>query len=248
MKQIIIAIFAIILVFAVGCDNETIVENQPLEVLEMEAIVKGNSISLLEAVEQFALDNYGEYPENVDSDTTAAGMSLIDYLPDGEKLINPFTGEKDQPVNTIPSSPGEIGYYKYCPAYNVYYIQGYGANSLIIGHDNIDEIETLIIEDCLALQGAVEAWCNDYSENEYPCSDLDVNDIGNTVIDYLPDGQYMRNRFTGAPAEPNSWGSPPSATGTIGYECMQEYNTPVGYAIYAIGFEPNIFIFEMEIN
>lgn len=248
MKSMIILISFIMLVFIIGCENKTIVESPDLTMIELEAIVKGNSITLLEAVEQFALDNYGEYPASANSDTALSGKTLIDYLPGGERLVNPFTGQYDQPIALVPSSPGEIGYYKYHPNCNVYYIQGYGANSIIIEHDNIIEIEALIMEDCLSLQQAVEKWHDDFSQSYYPCSNHESNNLGYCVTDYLPDGQYMQNHFTLAPVEPTAWGHPPGAMGTIGYECILENSTPIGYTISAIGFEPEVVIFKIDVH
>lgn len=248
MKTTIIITITIILLISIGCGEQTIVEYQNPTDQELEAIVKGNSLTLLDAVELFALDNGGEYPESVDSDTTYIGKVLVDYLPEGERLINPFTGLRDQPIDSVPTSPGAIGYYRYNPNINVYFIQGFGANSIIIEHDNIEELEALVIADCLKLQRAVEAWRSDFSQDHYPYNNYDWNDFGNSVSDYLPGGELMKNRFTKAPYEPREWNGMPAGWGAIGYECKLINSIPVGYTITAKGFEPDVDIFQISIN
>ncbi len=248
MKTAIAAIITITAVIITGCEEYTIVESQAPTVQELEAIVKGNSLTLIEAVEAFANDNNGYYPNNVDSDLSATGKALIDYLPGGERLINPFTGLNDQPLDSIPSSPGEIGYYKYLPHFNVYYVKGFGATTIIVEHDNIEVLEALVVADCLELQHAVEAWRRDFYEDTYPIDNSAWNDLGNTVSDYLPDGEMMENRFTKAPYEPRTWNSLPCGWGAIGYEYKMVDDIAVGYTITAVGFELDSFIVQININ
>lgn len=259
MKTITVIVLVITLIIAIGCEEKTIVEVQAPTDQEFEAIVKGNTLTLLEAVELFALDNYGCFPESADSDTTVTGKILIDYLPKGERLLNPYTGLKDQPTDIQPTLPGEICYYKYHvhevvldESYdfylNVYFIKGYGTNSIIAEHDNIYETEALVVEDCLELQEAVEAWHKDCSAGYYPNSLVDNNDLLNTVIDYLPHRCFMKNRFSMYPTEPSADNYTPAAMGAIGYGGKEENGATVGYRISAIGFVPEVIIFHIEIN
>ena len=248
MRTTIITILAITIAILIGCEQNTIVDSQAPTVQELEAIVKGNSLTLLEAVELFAIENFGYYPASADSDTTFIGKTLIDYLPEGERLINPFTGLKDQPIDSAPSLPGEIGYYKFHPNLNVYFIKGFGVNSIVVEHDNIDELEALVIADCLVVQSAVEAWRSDFSMGYYPYDNLSFNDIGNTVYDYLPDGHFMKNRFTMSPVEPSVFGGMPYVRGAIGYQCKQDQAIPVGYTITGVGFEEGVGFFQINVN
>jgi len=255
MRSTIVGAIAIMLVIVTGCGKDTIVEPEALTDQELEAIVKGNSVTLLEAVELFAIDNGGEYPESVDSDISATGKILIDYLPGGDKLINPFTGIKDQPIDSMPSSPGEIGYYKYqyndAFYFNVYFIQGFGANSIIIEHDNIEETEAQIIEDCLILQAAVEAFkADDIWDNRYPCGSADCSQTGGILQDYLPDGHLIENRITDFPTEPSVFGYTTNCcAGIICYECIVgEDRVSIGYKISAVGFEPGEYIFQLTVK
>lgn len=248
MKTTIITALTLTLAILIGCEDNSIIESQAPTDQELEAIVKGNSLTLIEAVEAFANDNNGYYPNSVDSDLSATGKVLIDYLPGGERLTNPFTGLDDQPIDSIPSSPGEIGYYKHLPHFNVYYVKGFGATTIIVEHNNIEVLETLVVLDCLELQNAVEAWRRDYNEDYCPINNSDWNDLGNTVSDYLPDGEMMENRFTKAPYEPRTWNGLPSGWGAIGYEYKMVDEKPVGYTITAIGFEPGVVICKININ
>lgn len=256
MKTIITVIIAITCAILIGCDDKSVVECQAPTDQELETVVKGNSLTLLDAVELFAIDNYGEYPANADSDTTISGKVLIDYLPGGERLLNPYTGIKDQPMNSVPLSPGEIGYYKYHRIgdrdedyyLNVYFIKGYGTNSIIIEHDNIEETEALVVEDCMELQRIVEAWREDNTPEYYPYSYDDTNDRGWTVFDYLPDGQLMKNRFTMFSSEPSVWGGSAFAAGMIGYDSRNLDGVSVGYTITGVGFEAGDVIFSLTVN
>ncbi len=250
MKTTIIAALILTLAISIGCEEYTIVDSQAPTVQELEAIVKGNSLTLIEAVEEFANDNNGYYPQNADSDTTLTGKILIDYLPEGERLVNPFTGVKDQPINSTASQPGEIGYFKLQPYYNIYSIQGYGVSSIIVEHDNIDETEALLIKQCLEIQQAVEEWRVDNNEigNHYPCQTSDYNQLDNLLQDYLDGGQLLENLFTGAKTEPVVWGNFYYFPGQIGYKCHEVNGVSVGYSIAAVGHVRGIIIFQIDVN
>lgn len=252
MKYIATSLMIITAIFIISCEDGSLIEPQGFTDQELEAIVKGNSVTLIEAIEAFARDNLGCYPTSVDSDTTTTGRTLIDYLPDSERLINPYTGVKDQPINGIPSSPGAIGYEKYeymdSYYYNVFFIKGYGINEIIIEHDNIEETESLIISDCLVLQEAVEKWSSDDIEHRYPCFQANENiPLCNTLEDYLPNEIALRNRLTLYLSEPSRMGSIAVLPGEIGYECNVDQGITVGYTITAVGFEPGVIIFQLSV-
>jgi len=75
-----------------------------------EAAIKSNCHTIQIAAEDFAVQNNGLYAENVDADVTPAGSTLIDLLPSGERLMNPFTQSATEPVDGAVSDPGEVGY------------------------------------------------------------------------------------------------------------------------------------------
>ncbi|MFA4947191.1 MAG: prepilin-type N-terminal cleavage/methylation domain-containing protein [Candidatus Krumholzibacteriia bacterium] len=63
---------------------------------------------------------------------------------------------------------------------------------------------------------------------------------GKTITDILPKGMLLRNPFTNAHTEPvNGIASNP---GEVGYTCIQQNGSNVGYSITAVGKTPNVTI------
>jgi hypothetical protein len=44
------------------------------------------------------------------SDVCATGSTMIDLLPGHQRLVNPFTGDRTEPVDGAANGPGESGY------------------------------------------------------------------------------------------------------------------------------------------
>ncbi len=98
------------LLFAAGCGND----RSPVDVTEPlspeEAQVVANCLTVQQAVEDFAVQNSGVYPANTAVDTTPSGDTVLDLLPSGVWLLNPFTTVQTEPVNGIAANPGETAY------------------------------------------------------------------------------------------------------------------------------------------
>jgi prepilin-type N-terminal cleavage/methylation domain-containing protein len=75
-----------------------------------EASIKSNCHTVQLACEEWSILSDGTYPLDVDADFTLNGESLIDLLPNGQRLLNPFTKAYSEPVNGAAAQPGEIGY------------------------------------------------------------------------------------------------------------------------------------------
>lgn len=75
-----------------------------------EAAVKANCHTVQLAAEDFAVQNDGIYAADVDNDQTSAGDRIIDMLPGGAQLKNPFTKAATEPVNGAAANIGETGY------------------------------------------------------------------------------------------------------------------------------------------
>jgi prepilin-type N-terminal cleavage/methylation domain-containing protein len=75
-----------------------------------EASVKSNCHTVQLACEEWSIMAGGLYPLDVDTDTTPSGDRLIDLLPQGLPLMNPFTRANSEPINGAVTNPGEIGY------------------------------------------------------------------------------------------------------------------------------------------
>ena len=75
-----------------------------------EASVKSNCHTVQLACEEWSIMAGGIYPLNVDADTTPSGDRLVDLLPKGMLLMNPFTNVNTEPINGAATNPGETGY------------------------------------------------------------------------------------------------------------------------------------------
>jgi prepilin-type N-terminal cleavage/methylation domain-containing protein len=75
-----------------------------------EAAVKSNCHTVQLAAEDFAVQNLGVYASDVDADATPAGQTIVDMLPGGALLENPFTKTATEPVNNAAAAAGESGY------------------------------------------------------------------------------------------------------------------------------------------
>ena len=124
----------LLLLFAPGCGDE----RSPVDVTEPlspeEAQVIANCLAVQQAVEAFAAQDGGVYPSNVGVDVTPSGQTVVDLLPGGLNLENPFTTAFNQPVDGVAGLIGETGYApdNQGPLTVGYQITGFGADSIII--------------------------------------------------------------------------------------------------------------------
>jgi hypothetical protein len=75
-----------------------------------EAVVLSHCRTVQLAVERWAVLNGGLYPSDVDTHVTPGGQTVVDLLPGGSYLVNPFTRAATEPVNAHAVNSGEIGY------------------------------------------------------------------------------------------------------------------------------------------
>jgi prepilin-type N-terminal cleavage/methylation domain-containing protein len=102
-----------------------------------EASVKSTCHTVQLAVEDFAVQNEGFYAANL-ADITPSGDTIIDMLPGGILIENPFTRLATEPVNGAAANPGETGYQVLMDAgMNVgYIITGFGRHGQILRLSN----------------------------------------------------------------------------------------------------------------
>jgi type II secretory pathway pseudopilin PulG len=74
-----------------------------------EASVRSNAHTVQLAAEDFSVQNLGVYAANT-ADALASGDTIIDLLPGGAQLVNPFSGNQDSPVNGAAGAAGQVGY------------------------------------------------------------------------------------------------------------------------------------------
>lgn len=74
-----------------------------------DAGVKSNSHTVQVAAEDFAVQSGGAYANDL-SDLTPAGLTMINALPQDQRLLNPFTRARTEPVDGAAAALGETGY------------------------------------------------------------------------------------------------------------------------------------------
>ena len=96
----------------------------------LEAGVKSNMHTVQLAMEDFAVQTVGIYPDDATS-TTSGGETIEDLCPDGAYPVNPFTGAPTVVVwDGDPVNPGEIGI---SPATaSDYVIKGHGQKAMLL--------------------------------------------------------------------------------------------------------------------
>ncbi len=229
---------------------------QGAEFLEIEpsledAKVRMNCLLLKQAVEEFASQNGGAYPEKLDATAIPGGRSALDLMPREHLLENPFTGMRESPVNHSATRPGEIGYAA-IPAYDPgdgkivgpgYVITGYIKNSRIMAVTNlrVDPVAAIVMSHCRTLQLAVEEFAA-RNDGIYPSdTGADCTPYGETVTALLPEGCLLPNPVNWCNTEPVNGAA--VNCGEIGYVpyCANGYNR--GYTITGTGREDNTTVF-----
>jgi hypothetical protein len=213
-----------------------------------EAPLRLECLVLKNAVEQFAAMSGGRFPEDLDVDATPGGETVLDLLPGGQMLENPYTGIRDNPKNYSASLLGEVGYavvQSYtggdpcvAPLDEGYVITGFtGGPSIEVTLTNLDSSpqEAIVLSHCRTVQLAVERWAV-LNGGLYP-SDVNshVTPGGQTVVDLLPGGSYLVNPFTRAATEPVNFHA--ANAGETGYVPNVWNGENGGYAITGTGRE-----------
>jgi archaellum component FlaG (FlaF/FlaG flagellin family) len=245
-RYVIIGLF-ITLSMALSCgDRDTVYLCEPPvdepefgESME-DSIVRANCYILRDAVEAFTMDNLGEYPRSVEGDYIIGSYKdLKDYLPDERLLWNPYTWWRLEPTVEIASAPGEIGLLPiieddFCTGYC---ITGYGQDSIIVElTDTISTYERAVIENCILLRDAAENYAFDNFDEYSRSLTYGQNDSGKVLLDYLPDGDYLQNTYTGEFTEPSClYQELLDAPGEISYRAIYMGGFYVGYEIFGYG-------------
>jgi len=191
---------SLLLVLFYGCSEDgNIVDLSESTQETPDELVIQNCTTVQQAARDFAAQNNNGYPVDTDSDTTLLGNTLIDLLPNGERLINPYTQSRTEPINGVADNPGETGYDGYR---HIYVVSGFGSDEIIVILNNVEELEDTVRANCYTVQQAVESWA-DQNDGTYP-NDVGThrNLAGNTVIDLLPGGVRLVNPFTRVASEP----------------------------------------------
>lgn len=101
-----------------------------------EASVKSNCHTVQLAAEDFSVRNDGVYAADLSDQTVSApNETIIDMLPAGTNLMNPFTRAATEPVDNAAANPGETGYEVVVDASGTnvgYTITGFGKTATVI--------------------------------------------------------------------------------------------------------------------
>lgn len=214
---------------------------------ELEARVFENCYTLRDALEEY-MDNNGCgccCPLNIYSDTNEVGLTVIDYLPGGEPMENPFTGERTEPVDTIATEPGQTGYYAKSACYPPkFYINGFGESFMIVelsNHEELAELESMVIVNCFIVREAVMRFAS-LNGGVFPANvAIDTTPEGHTVISLLPDGVSLENPLTCLHEEPTDGAA--CTPGDTGYVPIVVGGVNAGYVITGCGSVAGITIF-----
>ena len=101
------------------------------------ASVKSNCHTVQLVSEDFSIRNDGVYPATVAA-VANDGSTIIDLLPNGERLANPWTKANTEPVDGNAATLGQTGYRPEVQAGIVsgYIIEGYGKSSVVLTVSN----------------------------------------------------------------------------------------------------------------
>jgi hypothetical protein len=242
-------------------ENELVLpKGKPLSPPTREEIVIRNCLQVRDAAEAWAAESGGKYPGDP-ATRNALGHTLIDFLPGGTYLVNPFDGARDQPLYIAPGFPGETDYLSFddnrcghcgppCDP-NGYMITGFGESGEILlvtqnWPDSLVALDALTIANCLLVQRAVERFAAE-NGGAYPRGSWDLTPLGHTYVDFLPCGTLLRNPYHCQNTEPVDESA--AQPGETGYVPMMQDGRWAGYwitghgrreLIVEIGREPGV--------
>ena len=232
-NALILFLLAILVVGGCGGEDGSVSTPTPDPVTPDASIVVANCAALQAAVEAFAGENDGVYPEDVDADRSVSGHTVLELLPDGD-FENPFTGIPSAPVNGAADSPGEVGYVPVAEGeWNVgYVVTGFGSEAIVATLSNLGSAEEAkVIANCFIVRQAAEEMFLRY--HEYPWETDSFMwmrlRMPNPVINpYTELEQFPAPRTALAPGE-------------IGYVAIVRDDAPIGYVVTGYGASSMIF-------
>jgi hypothetical protein len=80
-----------------------------MQVNAKEAAVKSNCHTVQISAEDFSVQNDGVYAASL-GDALLNGNTIIDLLPQNQRLLNPFSHNRTEPIDGAAGNTGESGY------------------------------------------------------------------------------------------------------------------------------------------
>ena len=239
MKRLNLLILIILIASITSCGDDTDPVTPEPELTPEEIIIQNCHIIKV-AADAFMEENGGEYAWGV-TDTSLANNTLQDLLPNGELLLNPYTGLKTEP--RLLDFTGQIGEIRYspevmggvCVGYIVATFNGQGQwLYALFSHSEEYFIEEMsVVARCFGMQRRAQRFA-DNNDGIFPLDvDTDTDLSGHTLKWHIRDTYYGENAFTEEYTNPvNGTASIP---GEIGYRPVTANNIPVGYIITGFG-------------
>ena len=141
MYRILLIIALVMALCYTGCSEDSDTPIAPpqdtVTLYTKDDTVIANAYIVRDAVEAFAAANNGVYPQLTKSETLD-GQTLIDLLPEGKLLLNPYTGIIDSPTDGSAVVAGQVGYTLF------YSIEPYGYTIDALGENGHDFLIVIV--------------------------------------------------------------------------------------------------------
>jgi hypothetical protein len=244
LKKSLILLTLLPVLIALGCNDNGSIHNVTVQkpTQTPEEMVIENCYVIRRAVWAFADENNGEYPRGI-MDKSLAGNTVIDLLPGGKRLQNPYTLGRTVPQDYAAVFPGQTGYRRPYPSWTGpptvgYVINGVGESKDIIVlaknyPDSIAALEFAVVANCQVLLQAVEAFAAENNGVYAANVDVDTTPSGKTIIDFLPGGLLLENPFYNIRTEPRNGAA--AIPGETGYVPVVQGGINTGYTITGFG-------------
>jgi hypothetical protein len=210
----------------------------PQELRSAHDALFANVRLVVDAAKAYAAANNGAYPSDVGGTPNLEGDTLVDLLPNGELLINPFTSMPDQPIDGSSASAGDIGYVPSDPVgdgtLGSFVIDAMGCNGWIVATVlPYSQKEEYVWHDALELRVAVNQFKQ--ASGQYPHNlDTETTPGGKTVLELHTDNGYdFENPYTGLAYVP-SLGSAANK-GEVSYQPIETEGVVTSFAITGRG-------------
>lgn len=221
------------------------VSQMPQEMIEGYDLILANVDTLLVAIETFR-EQAGRYPMDL-ADASDSGTTVIDMLPGGHLLTNPFSGCPCEPMDgNYLGIPGGIGYLGTDTdgdsAIDGFLIDAYGLNTSVLLARTRESLEDdWVRHSSNFLKAAVEDFAT-ATGGVFPRDlDADQTPAGDTLRDLISRDDL--NPYTGASAYQDGLAT---SRGEVGYVPVLNGALVVGYIINARGLFDEIERFEVN--
>jgi hypothetical protein len=198
-------------------------ENGPVVVVDLDQVVLENCNIVAAAADAYQ-GLHGAYPDSV--------AEMQSLLPNGELLVNPYTGQATEPSDGSAVSQGQTGYRRiWNGAWNVgCNVTGFGDSEQIANLFEPYDFDSLVIENCHIVADAADAYADQHGS--YP-------DRTDDLMYLLPNGELLVNPYTMVATEP--WDGAAMIQGQTGYTPFADGPVNVGYTITGYGESAPIY-------